>query len=113
MPSRTNPVPAGSLIEQFEQLSHPLRVRIIMALNNRNQRKSGEFTSKEFAGSGDDAERLNIDIVHNHLPKLGDAGFINWDRETDTVTKGLRFDELSALLDFIDDQGDGRTEGQF
>lgn len=102
--------PTDSLTEQFDQLSHPLRHRILVALNDHDPRERSEFISEEFAGNRDEAERLNIEIRHNHLPKLDDAGFVDWDRETDTVARGTRFEELSSLLVFIEDDGDGRSE---
>lgn len=54
---------------------------------------------------GDDAEtrRRRLRMKHVHLPKLADYGFIDWDRNTDEITKGRNFDEIRPLLETLND----------
>lgn len=54
---------------------------------------------------GDDAEtrRRRLRMKHVHLPKLADYGFIDWDRNTDEITKGQNFDEIRHLLEILND----------
>ena len=47
-------------------------------------------------------ERL-LFIHHIHLPKLEEYGFIEWKRNTQTVTSGHRFDQLRPYLEVLDD----------
>ena len=56
------------------------------------------------ADSGSDADRLRIQ--HAHLPKLAARGFIDWDRETDEVTAGPKFDDIQPLLELLTDHED-------
>ncbi len=42
-----------------------------------------------------------IEMVHCHLPKLVDEGFIHWNRDTNEIDRGPRFEELQPLLDVI------------
>lgn len=101
----------GPLTEQFEQLSDPVRRRILVALANRNPRAGDEFTSEDFSVDGEDAERLKTALYHNHLPQLHESGFIDWDSDTNTVTRGPRFDEIAPLVGLLDDHADELPEG--
>ena len=40
---------------------------------------------------------------HIHLPKLSDAGLIDWDPRDDLIVRGPEFDEVVPLLEAIDD----------
>lgn len=51
--------------------------------------------SVEVAG----ADKAHIRMYHVHLPKLAAHGFIKWERDAHTVTKGPRFDEVRPLLE--------------
>lgn len=46
---------------------------------------------------------LETEMVHRHLPKLVDMGFIEWDRDTNEIATGPRFDEIRPLLELMDD----------
>lgn len=54
----------------------------------------------------DDEETAEIALVHNHLPKLEEAGYITWNRETGEISKGPHFDEIEPLLDLIENHAD-------
>ena len=45
-------------------------------------------------------------MVHTHLPKLEDEGFIGWDREENMVRKGPRFEEIQPLLELMHNHAD-------
>jgi DNA-binding transcriptional ArsR family regulator len=45
-------------------------------------------------------------LVHNHLPKLEEAGYIEWDRESGTIEKGPEFDEIEPLLELIEEHSE-------
>ncbi|WP_231189287.1 transcriptional regulator [Haladaptatus sp. DYF46] len=47
-----------------------------------------------------------IAMQHIHLPKLADHGFIDWDQETQRVTKGPQFDEIEPLLTVLSENQD-------
>jgi hypothetical protein len=41
------------------------------------------------------------ELRHHHLPKLESHGVIEWNRQTDTVTRGRAFEEIEPLLRLI------------
>lgn len=41
------------------------------------------------------------DLIENHLPALEEAGYIEWDRESGTISKGPRFDEIEPVLELM------------
>ena len=45
-----------------------------------------------------DADRLEIELIHTHLPKLEDAGLVEWDRDAGTVRRGVAFDSVEPAL---------------
>ncbi|MFO7926030.1 hypothetical protein [Natronomonas sp.] len=50
----------------------------------------------------DGAEPTEMELFHNHLPKLADAKYIEWDREAGTISEGPRFDEIKPLLELLE-----------
>jgi len=81
-------------------LSHPHRRRIVTRLNTSNPRDEDEF-DLESIPAGDELDAETIDLIHNHLPKLADAGFVDWDQERQVVTRGPRFHEIAPLVDLM------------
>jgi len=41
-------------------------------------------------------------LYHNHLPRLAELEYIDWDRDAGEVAQGERFAEIEALLDILD-----------
>lgn len=99
MPPR-QPRQTNELDELLDVLSYPPRRRILTRLNARNPRDVDEFELAELAGD-DEPEDETVGLIHNHLPKLADAGFIDWDRERHVVTRGPRFHEVAPLIDLM------------
>lgn len=56
-------------------------------------------------GSRDDGGHSG-GVRHVHLPKLAEAGYIEWDRDTGEIGRGPRFDEVEPLLDLIENHSD-------
>jgi hypothetical protein len=54
----------------------------------------------------EDVDILRIRMVHVHFPKLEAAGFMQWNRETNTIRKGPLFDEIRPLLVLMRDHAD-------
>jgi hypothetical protein len=91
-------------------LSHEYRRRILIAVAQDNPRDEDDITSETIADEheedGDGLELLKQQFYHTHLPKLADAGFIDWDRDSGIITRGPRFEEIEPLLRLMHDHQD-------
>lgn len=106
MPDDQHPAERDSLTTMFGVLSHGARRQILVKLADHNPRTEVEFQTEEFVPDGGNADSPKTELHHIHLPKLADSGFINWDSETETITKGPRFSEIEPLLVVIDNHQD-------
>jgi predicted transcriptional regulator len=103
----------SSLEKMMRILSNTHRRRLLVALLEHNSPETIELQIPPDAGTGEkEPERLRIQMRHNHLPRLEEAGFIRWDTETQTVSKGPRFEEIRPLLELTQKQtSGGQTDG--
>jgi hypothetical protein len=100
-----------SLDRMFDVLRHPYRRRILMLVSEHNPRDENEFSVDALATEDDDLELLTTELFHVHLPKLAEAGYIEWDEDTHTIRRGPNLDEIAPLLRLIDDHQDELPEG--
>lgn len=85
----------------FKALNHPVRRRILVALQEQNHCEVATFTSRR-----DGADSVELQLQHTHLPRLTDYGFIDWDRTDETVSRGPMYDAIEPLLQVLDDHQD-------
>ena len=90
----------------FDVLRHGIRRHILVELADHNPRTEAEFETEEFVAAAGNPDSPETQLHHIHLPKLADSGFINWDSQTETITRGPRFREFELLLVLIDDHQD-------
>ncbi|WP_254530436.1 helix-turn-helix domain-containing protein [Natrinema gelatinilyticum] len=111
IPKTTEIEPETALDELFEILSHPTRRRILSTLANRNPRDEEEFQTEAFTPDDDNLEQFLLQLSHLHLPKLAEAEFIDWNRETNTITRGSRFEEIQPLITLMQEHQDELPDG--
>lgn len=76
----------------FELLSNGHRHRLLRTLLE-------EGSTTAIPPSDDTTpESVRIALYHIHLPKLDEAGLIEWDRDRNQVSKGPRFKTVVDLL---------------
>ncbi|WP_254663233.1 ArsR family transcriptional regulator [Haladaptatus sp. W1] len=85
----------------FDALSQQRRRQILSKVARNNPRDEDEFN-----GEDEDPEQSLASNFHTHLPKLDDAGFIEWDQEDGTVMRGPRFEAIEPLLELMDEHED-------
>lgn len=95
----------------FDTLRHPYRRRILLLLSEQSSRGQDEFHVEELQTVDDEINRLTIELYHNHLPKLADAGYIEWDESTDIICRGDKFDEIGSLLELMEDHKEELPKG--
>lgn len=96
--------------EVFDQLRDPIRRRILAKLLEEKPRDREEFRPIDLAEEGEDLPLLESVLHHNHLPKLSEAGFIDWNSEMNTFRRGPCFDEIAPLLRLMDEHEDELPE---
>lgn len=100
---------SASLDAMFDVLCKSYCRCILLAVSDHNPRKEDEFTPDAFAPDGaddDELERLKLELFHSHLPKLAEKGYIEWNRDTETIRRGPNFDDIAPLLKLMDDHQD-------
>lgn len=79
------------------------RRRLLAALLEHDSRQATSLQISADVRAGEkEAEHLRAQTVHNHLPRLEEAGLVRWDAETNTVSKGPRFEEIRSLLELTE-----------
>ncbi|GAA0238681.1 hypothetical protein GCM10009000_062820 [Halobacterium noricense] len=82
-------------------LSHPDRRRILLLIKKQKSYGKDEFAIKEFDAI--DNKQLTPELYHNHLPKLANVGYIEWNKDANMIRIGPNFEEITPLLRFIHD----------
>lgn len=95
--------------EVHRALSDATRRRVLKTLHDRGPPIDLTGATGETPIYRKLSAELEIDLYYNHLPKLDDMGFIEWDPERDTVDRGPRFEEVQPLLELLDER-DGDPE---
>lgn len=108
MPTSRNPE-RRLLDRSLDALSHPLRRRLLTRLKDRNPLEDDALPGE--LESGSDPDRVLLEMHHNHLPKLVEAGFVDWDREENVLRRGPRFDEIAPLIELMIDHRDELPAG--
>lgn len=89
----------------FDVLANYHRRRLLVALLEHNPQEAVVVPNEE-PPEDSEVERLDVAMVHVHLPKLEETGFVTWDPKADEVEKGPRFENLRPLLECVDDFAD-------
>ena len=98
--------PRPSLDTLLKIMADPSRRRLLVALMDHNPQDHDSSIPATEIRSDDEGEHFPLQMIHTHLPKLDDAGLIEWDRDTHRVQKGLYFDEIRPLVELIQDHAD-------
>ena len=48
-----------------------------------------------------DSQTVKLRLYHVHLPLLEDAGLIEWNREDHAITRGLNYEEVKPVIEFL------------
>ncbi len=91
----------------FESLGNRRRRLVLLAL----KRGSVETEADVMVRGGNETASAEIELYHNHLPKLAEAGYIEWDPDTGEISEGPRFDEVEPLLELIERHADELPPG--
>lgn len=92
-------------------VANQYRRRVLLALGEENPQQADDPQIPANEPIADEEwEHLQIQLQHTHLPKLEDASVIEWDRNTNHISKGPQFDALQPLLRLIDDYSSNHSQ---
>jgi len=98
-----NCVDVGASVE-FDRiadaLAHSERRQVLVGLLDHNPLDYREAIVGDAAAERDGA---TIRMIHMHLPKLEDMGFISWNSDSGTVVKGDQWNEIEPTLRLLSD----------
>ncbi|MDG5820787.1 ArsR family transcriptional regulator [Natronococcus sp. A-GB7] len=93
-------------------LENQYRRRVLVALLEHNPQDAEDpKTPSDSELADEDLETLRIHMTHTHLPKLEVSGFIEWERDTNSIRKGPNFDEIQPLLELMQNHADELPDG--
>jgi hypothetical protein len=91
----------------FDALAHKYRRKVLVAVLEQHPQADDDIQiPADVPLEGEDMAACEVAMTHNHLPKLADHGFIDWDRDSNTVRKGPHFEEIRPLLELMCDHAD-------
>jgi hypothetical protein len=84
---------------------------LLLDLLEHGRVELGTRTGAIADGSGVDPENLQPELFHVNLPKLEAAGSVECDRKNDAIEPGPRFEEVSPMLELLNDHADELPDG--
>ncbi len=88
----------------LDALSNASRRRVLLTIASDNPRSQADFIPDEI--DAEEETKLAILLQHQHFPYLDNAGFIDWDRDADTIERGSNFQNLRPFLRIVEDNDD-------
>lgn len=90
----------------FSALGDRPRRRLLVSLLDEEAATDGLDVPEDVHAGERDLETLRVELFHNHLPLLTHEGYVDWDRESERVSRGPRFDRIRPVLRLFDDHRD-------
>ena len=101
--------------EGFDNALHALsdkyRRQLLLSLLEHNPQDDNDHDPLNLLSETEEAEVLQSELVHKHLPKLDDMGYISWNRTTNKISKGPNWDDVSPLLKLMYTNQDELPDG--
>ena len=93
--------------EQLDVIADIHRRRILVDLLDREVQTDGGVVVEAIEPEDDSLSVSDaVSLYHNHLPRLDAEGYISWDRYTNQVERGPKYDEIRPLLELLDGNAD-------
>ena len=93
----------------MEAMGDRYRRRLLFELQKHNPQSDDDTQqqpglSPEFDGEAEST--VQSMMYHSHLPKLEELGYIYWDREAGTISKGPEWNEIAPFVQLLHEHGD-------
>jgi len=86
-------------------LSAPYRRQLLVALQEQDPGDAVE-DPLDLVGTDSEQAATEIALVHCHLPKLEEMGYITWNRDTGTVGTGPEWEAIAPLVELLSQHRD-------
>ena len=83
----------------FERAHRAQKRRVLAALLETESLDATPAVRDDEVTTGEEYETLVYELQNRLLPELAAAGFVEFDRQVERVTRGPRFDEARAALE--------------
>ncbi|WP_339105894.1 ArsR family transcriptional regulator [Haloterrigena salinisoli] len=93
------------LDEVMAALADEHRRELLVALVEHNPQAAVQ-TPEGVRLDDEQLENLQVEMYHNHLPRLEAAGFIEWKQEQHRVVRGPKFDQIEPVLELFAENAD-------
>jgi hypothetical protein len=87
----------------LDALSDPYRRQLLVAMLEANPQDDTDTDPLDLLGDAAADETVETTLSHIHLPKLEERGYIEWDREAGTISKGPNWERIAPLIQLIQD----------
>ena len=101
-------IDSSTLETAYDALASDHRRHLLVALERADDRLR---VPQDVPEMNDVTERLEVRLHHLHLPKLEAGGFIDWDRKSNEISPGKRFDAVRPVLTTMVHHDDGQFIG--
>jgi hypothetical protein len=95
----------------LDSLANSYRRQLLVALLSHSSQADDNCDPLNIVTTEAEPDVLLVELVHRHLPKLADRGYIAWDRTTNEISKGPNWNEIAPLLELIHEHQDSLPEG--
>ena len=91
----------------FSLLSNDRRLRVIEILSNTDHRTirgiADEIARSETDGEPGayDRKKSHISLYQCHMPKMDDAGIVEWDKRSGSVERGENYEHAHSILNSV------------
>ena len=90
----------GETDEVLDTLCSPIRRRLLFSLYERG-RDDGELPIQHVSGLAFEEGNIWAELHHVHLPKLQEKGYVRWDSDEHTITRGPEWNQIEPLLRLV------------
>ena len=95
----------------IEAMANPYRRQLLVALMEHNPQADDDIDPLNINSKLGEDEALQLELLHNHLPKLEELEYITWNQDTREISKGPKWDEIAPLLELIHNHRDELPDG--
>ncbi len=99
-----------------DALGHRYRRRLLVALRDNNP--DADDTSRDVGWAVETIEKaensetnVETQLIHNHLPRLDEKGYITRNRAAGTLERGPQWDEIEPLLGLLCEHAENLPDG--